>query len=861
MLTRLKDSGLIRELLIVLVFALLTSVVTWPYVIHLRDAVIDPGDPYLISWILWWDYHQTFTDPLNLFHSNLFYPLRYTLAFSEHSYGIAMLFFPLYALGVPPLTVHAIAMFFGFIACGYGAFRLARTLTGSTGAAWTAGIIFAFVPYRFGLMSQVAYLFSPWIPLLFEALVLFVRQRSRKRAAWLGIAFFMSGLTTISWFTLSLLPFAIAAIILLTRHSLWREITFWRRGAVALGIASVALLPFMAPYYIASRLYNFKRSIEEVQQFSALPSHWLAADSRNKMWKGLGDNLSDTRFRLFPGLLPILLSLVAIVLVKRESQTRSRFEAQSIRWLKWLDVFIVIAFSLVLLTFGFDNTPAFGGFFNWLRFERVMMTLIVAIIVRLCVRYPSFLQFGFHRTFTETLRAQHRSDAFWLGLMWTIIGFCYSLGWNFFFYRILYDLVPLFRSMRVAARGSMLAYLGLALLASIGVKRLAEIADERKFRLRPNRVFAAAALLLVVELNAAPLQIMRGDVYPDGVTRRLRDTNMRGGVVVLPANEHVNHRHVLRSADHAKPLIVGISGFGSPYETQIEMATASGPIPMKFVDFLESVPTSYVVISNDLIEPERRVDYETFLARAVTAGRLRFINRFDGRDDLYAVVKNEPSAQTEATLPFGIEIKDWAQLLKEDPVNLLGQYRSASQSVYRLYVASYGQMPRYDEFLSDVETVGRGVIASSADEPSKLESNLAAFVENFVKRAQFEKRYEKLTAERIVDELSANAGIALDAAERASFIDRLEAGTLTRGRLLLAITNKPEFVQKEDKRSLVLLHYFGYLRRNPDEPPDRDLSGFNYWLREVEVSGDAGRLTRAFMASGENKTPATSDRY
>ena len=38
------------------------------------------------------------------------------------------------ALGAQPLTVHAVAMFFGFATCGYGAFRLARTLTGSTGA-------------------------------------------------------------------------------------------------------------------------------------------------------------------------------------------------------------------------------------------------------------------------------------------------------------------------------------------------------------------------------------------------------------------------------------------------------------------------------------------------------------------------------------------------------------------------------------------------------------------------------------------------------------------------------------------------------------------------------------------------------
>ena len=70
-----------REILIFLAFLGLTVLMTWPWAAHLRDAVSDRGDPYLNAWILWWNYHQTFNDPLNLFHANIFYPYRYTLAF------------------------------------------------------------------------------------------------------------------------------------------------------------------------------------------------------------------------------------------------------------------------------------------------------------------------------------------------------------------------------------------------------------------------------------------------------------------------------------------------------------------------------------------------------------------------------------------------------------------------------------------------------------------------------------------------------------------------------------------------------------------------------------------------------------
>jgi hypothetical protein len=862
MLKRLKRNYVARELSIFLSFCAFTSLLTWPYVTRLRDAVVDPGDPYLISWILWWDYHQTFTDPLHLFHANLFYPLRYTLAFSEHSYGISLLFFPLFALGARPLTVHAVAIFFGFAICGYAAFRLARTLTGSSGAAWIAGIIFAFVPFRFGMMSHLAYLFSIWIPLLFEALVLFARERSKRRAVWLGVAFFMSGLTTITWFTLSLVPFVVSAAILLTRYGIWRDRKFWQRGAVALGLASLALLPFMLPYYIAAKLYNFQRSIDDVKAWSAWPTHWLAADGRNKLWHGLGDNLPDgAKFRLFPGLLPILLSLAAVLLSPRAvlrteiSNLKSEISDPKVKisktkWIRLLDALAVSALVISIPAIGYDRTGALHGLYTYVTSERALALLAITVIARLCLAYPSSLR-GKNANLIETLRSERRSDVFWLGLVWTIIGFCYSLGWNFFFYRILYDVLPLFKSMRVAVRGAMFAYLGLAILAGLGARRLAEIVEQRNPRLRQTAVFTVIAVMLLLEFNAAPLRFMRGDVYPDAVTQRLKATPMHGGVVVLPANEHVNHRHVLRSADHMKPLIVGISGFGSPYEDQIESATALGTIPAKFMDFLEQVPTSYLVIENHLIEPERRIDYETFLARAVLAGRLRFINRFDSRDDLYAVVKTEPEAKTEAPAPFALETKEWADLIKDDPVNMLGQYRSWSQAIYRFSVVSYRNVPRYSEFLFDLELIGRGVMASSPDEQPRLEANLSEFAQHWVNRPKFQALYKSMTNERFVDELTANAGITLLPADRAALIDKLKSGSMTRAQLLLAIVNNGDFVEKEDKRSLVLLHYFGYLRRNPEDPPDRNLDGFNFWLREVEVSGDTGRLRRAFMASGE----------
>ena len=269
--------------------------------------------------------------------------------------------------------------------------------------------------------------------------------------------------------------------------------------------------------------------------------------------------------------------------------------------------------------------------------------------------------------------------------------------------------------------------------------------------LRPALVFAVLATLLLFELNASRFAFMPGDVDPDAVTLRLKETPMRGGVVVLPANGRGEPPAYAPCRRHKKPIIVGTSGFNSPYEDQIEADTRAGPIPARLMQLFEDAPASYVVIENHLIPPERRIDYETFLARAIVAGRLRYINRFDGRSDLYAVVKTEPQAKAEAPLPFGHETKDWAAHIKENPVNLLGQFRSWSQSVYRLHVAVYGSMPRFSDFLRDMEAVGAGVVASSLDgQQPKLEENLRQLAE----RVNSQDRFKTMTNERFVDAIA-----------------------------------------------------------------------------------------------------------
>lgn len=767
------------ELLIVLGFVVLTAVMTWPWVLHLRNAVADEGDSYAHAYLLWWDYHQTIHDPLNLFQATIFYPYRDTLAFGENDYGISLIFFPLFALGARPLTVYSVAAFLSFPFSGYGAFRLGRTLSGSRVAAWVAGIVFAFVPYRFQHLSHIPLIFAGWMPLLFEALVLFTRKRSWARAAWLGLAFVMNTLTCVTWFVLTLIPLGLSAILLISRAKAWRDRALWLRASVTGAVALLVLLPFLLPFRRVAREHGFVRTAAEVQAYSARPWDWLATPPANKLWHGLGFSWADFEMALFPGLLPLLLMLAAIVFAARQSD-------------------------------------------------------------------PGAQQLRAKQTLRERFSARLRSELLTHGFLWGALGFMGSFGLNFYFHRLLFEFVPLFRSMRVAVRWSMICYLGLALLAGLGTVRLAQLMKQHWPRLPASLTVAVLILAVLFEQRVAPLPLVYGDVEPDALTLFLKATKMSGGIVELPAGER-SHRYMLRAADHLHPLVTARFSFSPPIEAEIESLTMSEPIPTRLLDLFESIPASYVTVHNSLISPERRLALQTFLNDGISAGRLRFIRSFEGghrygiveRNDLYAVLKTEPGARTEGGSPPPLSYGGLEPLYSGLVVN----FQQTGYLVYRFYKASYGRAPRFAEFRPDIESLK----FNPAKPNEAFEAGKVTFAETWVNRPEFKAKYDQLSDEQYVDALLAQTGLTNSEGRRAELLEALRRHTLTRDAILRNVIDNNVFAVREFNKAFVLMHYFAYLKRDPDE------EGYDFWLHNLNRFTDYPSFTEAFAAATERQ--------
>jgi hypothetical protein len=44
--------------------------------------------------------------------------------------------------------------------------------------------------------------------------------------------------------------------------------------------------------------------------------------------------------------------------------------------------------------------------------------------------------------------------------------------------------------------------------------------------------------------------------------------------------------------------------------------------------------------------------------------------------------------------------------------------------------------------------------------------------------------------------------------------------------------------------AFVLMQYFGYMRRNPNDPPDADFQGYDFWLAKMDSFSQPGENVR-----------------
>ena len=196
------------------------------------------------------------------------------------------------------------------------------------------------------------------------------------------------------------------------------------------------------------------------------------------------------------------------------------------------------------------------------------------------------------------------------------------------------------------------------------------------------------------------------------------------------------------------------------------------------------------------------------------------------------------------------------------------EFQETGYLVYRTYKSAYGNLSgtpvplRLNEFLPDTQQIGKGVQVGVGNWQAQLENNKVAYLLSFVGRTRFGAAYPQgLTPAEFVDALFSHAGVSPSAAERSAVIDEFggagdTANTAARGQALRRVAENPMLKQQENNQAFVLMQYFGYLRRNPNDAPESGLNfnGYNFWLGKLnQFSGNFvdAEMVKAFIVSSE----------
>lgn len=309
-----------EAVLVVLGMTVITLIMTYPVVRVMTTSLPnDLGDPLLNTWLLAWDADRLRHGLAGLWNLPSFFPYQRTLLYNEPLLGIALFVSPLtWATGNPVLSYN-VAFILAFIVAGAGMYALVRSLTGRWDAAWLAGLIYAFCPYRMSQLSRVQVLTSGWLAVALWALHRYFRDRSRRWIVVCASAFLVQALS--NGYSLY---FSLAALLIVGAAEWWQsDLTLLKLGAdlvIPGALVIVVLGPIAAAYVQVHRDPTLMRSYEEITSYRADFGSYLRAPESIRVWRVLPGLVTPEGY-LFPGLTAIALAVLAGTSRRRDVTT------------------------------------------------------------------------------------------------------------------------------------------------------------------------------------------------------------------------------------------------------------------------------------------------------------------------------------------------------------------------------------------------------------------------------------------------------------------------------------------------------------------------------------------------------------
>ncbi len=603
---------------------------TWPLARGLgRDVPSDLGEPLLAMWALAWGCEQLLailggdlSRVATFFDANIFHPAPLTLAYSEPFIAQAVQVLPVYAMTHNPILCYNLLFLSTFVLSGLGTYLFVRELTGNRFAAFLAGVLFAFAPYRLGQISHLQVLSAQWMPFALYCVRRYFQSvdgRGRGRIAPLaGAAGAMVAQSLSSvYYTVYFAPFAVAYVLweIATRRA-WRQWRAWMPVASAAGIVVVTTVPFLLPYAAVRPALSFAASQSAVVRSSADVYSYATASEQQPVWGQTLRAFPKDEGDLFPGLVALLLGIIGVGGPGKRALETAGTRVSASPSLRPPDVMAIVAGVLAVLHLGAAGaallyrrvTIDLGWFdISISNINQLLLRAAVLIAIALALSPPA------RRAAGTVMRGPGFFLLALLAAVWLSLGpVPQALGRPIELvapYRLLYDYLPGVDSLRVPSRFGMIAVLMLGVLGGFGA---AVLSRGRRGRL----LVPVLGLLFLVESLSLPFPVnapatrpgltrvngLDARVYRPGrapaVYREIARLPAGAVIAELPLGDReLDSRAMFYSAVHWRPLL---NGYGEIFPRHYDsLAVAVSDVPRHAdaaLDALRAAGTTHVLV-------------------------------------------------------------------------------------------------------------------------------------------------------------------------------------------------------------------------------------------------------------------------
>ena len=467
---------------------------TWPLASGLTsDVPGDLGDSLLNMWILGWGAQhlpELLTGQMTsreFWNANIFHPEPLALGFSEHLFGEVLQILPVYWLSGNLILCYNLLFLSSFALSGLGMFLLVRDLLPGdnrdsawhvTAAAFIAGLLFAFLPFRIAQVAHIQSLQSQWMPLALYGFRRFIVTGRSRALAGGTFALLMQNWSN-GYYLVFFTPFVPAFVV----HQMWsggqfRDLRKWLSFIGAAVFVGAATWPFLSLYLETERVHSFTRPLGEVIRFSADVYSYFTAPEALRVWGGTMQAHPKPEGELFFGLTLWVLAFVALVALFTPAAGAARLP--TIRDRSIIPV-VVVALIVIIVVQGLGLIAILltGGFVTSVASVPLRATNPTRILVGIAIALAILLTIS--RPVRDHIRIAFRSPLFLCAVLacaalWLSLGpVPQSHGQaipGFGLYRVLYDNVPGFSGLRVPARYAMVAAVFLCVVAGFGVQTL-----------------------------------------------------------------------------------------------------------------------------------------------------------------------------------------------------------------------------------------------------------------------------------------------------------------------------------------------------------------------------------------------------